>query len=52
MTERWFYMDIVNSWIVVTFGHCVCLNRGYIWTLFLHVLWLYLDSGYIKKLPI
>ena len=35
MSESWLYLDIVYARAVVKLGHCSCLNRGYIWTMFM-----------------
>jgi len=43
MPEPWLYLEIVNASTVAIFGHCSCLNRGYIWKLLMPEPLLYLD---------
>ena len=56
MYGQWLYQDIVYVWLVVKSRNCLyigsgyiwtlCMNSGYIKTLFMHKKWLYEDIVY------
>jgi hypothetical protein len=35
MYGQWLYQDTVYAWIVVISEHCLCMDNGYIKTLFM-----------------
>ena len=46
MHGQWLYQDIAYAWRVVISGHILCIDSGYIKTLFMYGQWLYQDIVY------
>ena len=52
MYGQWLYEDIVYVWTVVISRHCVRMNSGYIWTLFMNGQWIYQEIAYVWRVVI
>jgi hypothetical protein len=52
MHRQWLYQDMVYIWIVVISRHCLCMDSGYIKTLFMNGQWLYEDIVYVWTVAI
>jgi len=47
MYGQWLSQEIVYVWTVLILRYCLCMDSGYIKTLFMYRQWLYQEIAYV-----